>query len=89
MDVGIEASPSLAPPSGDEAGRPSSPEDCARWADQIRSGLRSRPRPDRPRPPSRARAACNLCGAPSSFFVRRDVHLCGGCVDRLAEGRAS
>jgi hypothetical protein len=27
-----------------------------------------------------------LCQGEAEFFVRRDVHLCGSCVDLLAAG---
>ena len=65
---------------------PAAPEDCARWAASIRAGLRTGPRPRRPAPPPRERPACSACGGASAFFVRRDVHLCGRCVDLLAAG---
>jgi ribosomal protein L37AE/L43A len=66
--------------------RPAAPEDCARWAASIRAGLRGSAAPRRAAPPVRARPACSACGQDSVFFVRRDVHLCDGCVDLLAAG---
>jgi hypothetical protein len=67
------------------APRPATPEDRERWIETIRVGLKGRPRPARPQP-VRVRPECTLCEGESEFFVRRDVHLCAGCVDLLAAG---
>jgi hypothetical protein len=73
-------------PGASRGSRPAAPEDCARWAASIRAGLRGTPAARRPAPPARTRPGCSVCGQVSAFFVRRDVHLCDGCVDLLAAG---
>lgn len=64
---------------------PASEHDRARWIAAIRSGLTGRARVAFG-PPVRLRPDCSLCEAEAEFFVRRDVHLCGPCVDLLAAG---
>jgi hypothetical protein len=64
---------------------PAAPEDRTRWISAIRSGLKGRSRVAFG-PPVRLRPDCVLCGHEGEFFVRRDVHLCSGCVDLLAAG---
>jgi hypothetical protein len=65
---------------------PAAPEERSRWISTIRDGLKG----GRSRvpfgPPVRLRPDCALCPAEGEFFVRRDVHLCGDCVDLLAAG---
>jgi ribosomal protein S14 len=69
------------------APRPADPEVRDRWIGEIRAGLKSTPPRRRTREPQpRTRPECALCGAESTFFVRRDVHLCRRCVDLLATG---
>ena len=68
-----------------DAPEPAAPEDRARWISAIRSGLKGRSRVPFG-PPVRLRPDCALCTAEAEFFVRRDVHLCGSCVDLLAAG---
>ena len=68
------------------APRPADPDVRDRWISEIRAGLKSTP-PRRPRDAEpRTRPECALCSAESSFFVRRDVHLCARCVDLLSTG---
>ena len=69
----------------ERAPRPAAPEVRDHYLAQIRSGLSGAPR-RRPQPQPRLRPDCTLCGRESQFFVRRDVHLCGRCVDVLAAG---
>jgi hypothetical protein len=57
-----------------------------RWIASIRRGLKAAPRAAPRRSPERVRPECVLCQGESDFFVRRDVHLCGRCVDLLAAG---
>lgn len=64
---------------------PSDPAERERWIAVIRSGLKGRPRVVTPAP-LRVRPDCAVCQGESDFFVRRDVHLCGRCVDLLASG---
>jgi hypothetical protein len=64
---------------------PAADEDRERWIETIRHGLKGRPRVTTP-PPMRVRPECTLCQGEGEFFVRRDVHLCSGCVDLLAAG---
>ena len=64
------------------------PDDRARWIATIRSGLKGRARVPFG-PPVRLRPDCTLCAGEAEFFVRRDVHLCKGCVDLLAAGELS
>jgi hypothetical protein len=66
-----------------EAPVPAAAEDRARWISAIRSGLKGRSRVPFG-PPVRLRPDCTLCEGEAQFFVRRDVHLCAGCVDLLA-----
>jgi len=65
--------------------QPASAEDKARWVAAIRSGLTGRGRVSFG-PPVRLRPDCSLCEGEAAYFVRRDVHLCGRCVDLLAAG---
>ena len=64
---------------------PASEQDKARWVAAIRSGLTGRARVSFG-PPVRLRPDCSLCEGEAAYFVRRDVHLCGRCVDLLAAG---
>ena len=64
---------------------PAVPEVRDRWIAVIRGGLKGRPRVVTPSP-MRVRPDCAVCQGESDFFVRRDVHLCGRCVDLLAAG---
>lgn len=64
---------------------PAADADRERWIAVIRTGLKGRPRAVAPAP-VRTRPDCALCQGESEFFVRRDVHLCGHCVDLLAAG---
>jgi hypothetical protein len=68
------------------APRPADPEVRERWISEIRSALKSTPPRRRSAPEPRTRPGCALCDAESSFFVRRDVHLCRRCVDLLSAG---
>lgn len=65
--------------------QPAGEQDRARWVAAIRSGLTGRARVAFG-PPVRLRPDCTLCGGEAGFFVRRDVHLCAGCVDLMAAG---
>lgn len=67
------------------AHQPAAPEERARWVSVIRSGLKGRSQVPFG-PPVRLRPDCSLCTGEAEFFVRRDVHLCGSCVDLLAAG---
>jgi len=67
------------------AQQPAAPEERARWVSMIRSGLKGRSQVPFG-PPVRLRPDCSLCTGEAEFFVRRDVHLCGSCVDLLAAG---
>ncbi len=67
------------------AHQPASEQDKARWVAAIRSGLTGRARVSFG-PPVRLRPDCSLCEGEAAYFVRRDVHLCGRCVDLLAAG---
>ena len=70
----------------ERAPRAADPEVRDRWINEIRAGLRSTP-PRRLRAPEpRTRPSCAVCDGESSFFVRRDVHLCRPCVDLLSAG---
>jgi len=69
----------------DAAHQPAAPEERARWVSMIRSGLKG-PSQVPFGPPVRIRPDCSLCTGEAEFFVRRDVHLCGSCVDLLAAG---
>ena len=69
----------------DAAQQPAAPEERARWVSMIRSGLKGRSQVPFG-PPVRLRPDCSLCTGEAEFFVRRDVHLCGSCVDLLAAG---
>ncbi|MEO6205259.1 MAG: hypothetical protein ABIO67_07760 [Mycobacteriales bacterium] len=69
----------------ESAHEPASAEDKARWVAAIRSGLTGRARVSFG-PPVRLRPDCSLCEGEAAYFVRRDVHLCGSCVDLLAAG---
>lgn len=69
----------------ESAHEPASAEDKARWVEAIRSGLTGRARVSFG-PPVRLRPDCSLCAGEAAYFVRRDVHLCGRCVDLLAAG---
>ena len=64
---------------------PAEEHDRDRWIAVIRTGLKGRPRVVTPAP-MRLRPDCAVCQGESDFFVRRDVHLCAGCVDLLAAG---
>lgn len=64
---------------------PAAADDRARWISAIRGGLKGRSRVPFG-PPVRLRPDCALCTGEAEFFVRRDVHLCAGCVDLLAAG---
>jgi hypothetical protein len=64
---------------------PADPAARERWIAVIRTGLKGRPRVVVPAP-LRLRPDCAVCQGESDFFVRRDVHLCGRCVDLLAAG---
>lgn len=67
------------------AHQPAADADKARWVAAIRSGLTGRARVSFG-PPVRLRPDCSLCEGEAAYFVRRDVHLCGACVDLLAAG---
>jgi hypothetical protein len=69
------------------APRAADPEVRERWITEIRAGLKSTPSRRRPAPEERTRPSCALCEGESSFFVRRDVHLCRRCVDLLSAGQ--
>lgn len=69
-----------------QAPRPADPEVRERWISEIRTSLKSTPPRRRSEHQVRVRADCALCSAESTFFVRRDVHLCRRCVDLLATG---
>jgi len=73
------------PEARDAAEPPAGPEERARWVSMIRSGLKGRSQVPFG-PPVRLRPDCSLCTGEAEFFVRRDVHLCGSCVDLLAAG---
>ena len=65
------------------------PADAAvrdRWLGEIRASLRSTPARRSRTPEPRTRPSCALCDGESSYFVRRDVHLCRRCVDLLSAG---
>lgn len=68
------------------APRPADPAVRDRWLGEIRAGLKSTPARRSRAPEPRTRPSCALCDGESSFFVRRDVHLCRPCVDLLSAG---
>ena len=68
------------------APRPADPAVRDRWLGEIRASLKSTPVRRPPAPEPRTRPSCALCEGESSFFVRRDVHLCRPCVDLLSAG---
>jgi hypothetical protein len=68
------------------APRPADPAVRDRWLGEIRARLKSTPARRMRAPEPRTRPSCALCDGESSFFVRRDVHLCRACVDLLSAG---
>ena len=70
----------------ERAPRPADPAVRDRWLGEIRASLRSTPARRSPEHEPRTRPSCALCEGESSFFVRRDVHLCRRCVDLLSAG---
>ncbi len=68
------------------APRPADPAVRDRWLGEIRAGLKSTPARRVRTPEPRTRPSCALCDGESSFFVRRDVHLCRPCADLLSAG---
>ena len=71
----------------ENAPRPASAEMRAAHLARIRAGLKGVPKRRR-EPEPRTRPACSLCPGEGAYFVTREVHLCGRCVDVLASGRA-
>jgi hypothetical protein len=71
---------------------PAAPEERSRWIDTIRDSLKGSRSRASFGPPVRLRPDCALCTGEAEFLknsaspVRRDVHLCRGCVDLLAAG---
>lgn len=69
------------------APEPASDEARERWLAEVRRGLKGTPRRRLP-PPERVRPACSLCAGEGRFFVTREVHLCGRCVEVMGAGGA-
>ena len=68
-----------------ELDQPASEESRQAWITRIRTDLGARQPAPRP-PVRRTRPACSLCGQESTYFVTREVRLCGGCVEQLSTG---
>lgn len=66
---------------------PASDAERERWVAQARRslGMTGRPRPVPALPRARA---CASCPGEGSFFVTKEVRLCGACVQLLQSGRA-
>lgn len=83
----LRATPAVTDPLDPDGRRvPVSDEQRARWIAEVRSGLKGVARP-RPEPVVRTRPDCAICSQESSFFVTREVHLCGRCVHLLEAGQ--
>lgn len=66
---------------------PASDDERARWVAQARRSLGLPPRP-RPVPTATSTRHCASCSGDGTYFVTRDVRLCGACVELLSSGRA-
>lgn len=66
---------------------PASPEVRDAALAEIRASLKGVPE-RRADPEPRTRPACSLCAGEGAYFVTRDVHLCGRCVEVIATGQA-